>query len=105
MSGGTGLRASFRLDVFPSLCIEYTVLCAAYAACRTLLRYPHFRFAPRHIKYIIYRLIFFCIYCKVSSDGALAQSGARHTGSVEVTGSNPVCSMGKSSKNFAAADF
>ncbi len=25
--------------------------------------------------------------------GALAQLGARHTGSVEVTGSNPVCSM------------
>ena len=26
-------------------------------------------------------------------DGALAQLGARHTGSVEVTGSNPVCSI------------
>ena len=25
--------------------------------------------------------------------GALAQLGARHTGSVEVTGSNPVCSI------------
>ena len=28
-----------------------------------------------------------------SSYGALAQLGARHTGSVEVTGSNPVCSI------------
>ena len=27
------------------------------------------------------------------SFGALAQLGARHTGSVEVTGSNPVCSI------------
>lgn len=26
-------------------------------------------------------------------NGALAQLGARHTGSVEVTGSNPVCSI------------
>ena len=52
-----------------------------------------------------FNLIFPCIYCKVLSDGALAQLGARHTGSVEVTGSSPVCSMKKSSKNFAAADF
>ena len=29
------------------------------------------------------------LYCPY---GALAQLGARHTGSVEVTGSNPVCS-------------
>ena len=28
-------------------------------------------------------------------DGALAQLGARHAGSVEVTGSSPVCSIGK----------
>ena len=30
-----------------------------------------------------------------SSYGALAQLGARHTGSVEVTGSSPVCSSQK----------
>ena len=30
------------------------------------------------------------------SFGALAQLGARHAGSVEVTGSSPVCSIGKS---------
>ena len=29
------------------------------------------------------------------TDGALAQLGARHAGSVEVTGSSPVCSIGK----------
>ncbi len=31
--------------------------------------------------------------CDSNDFGALAQLGARHTGSVEVTGSNPVCSI------------
>ena len=34
-----------------------------------------------------------------TSIGALAQLGARHTGSVEVTGSNPVCSIDESTWN------
>ena len=34
-----------------------------------------------------------------TSVGALAQLGARHTGSVEVTGSNPVCSIEESTWN------
>lgn len=34
-----------------------------------------------------------------TSVGALAQLGARHTGSVEVTGSNPVCSIVESTWN------
>ena len=32
----------------------------------------------------------------INRDGALAQLGARHTGSVEVVGSNPICSIMKS---------
>ena len=35
-----------------------------------------------------------------TSVGALAQLGARHTGSVEVTGSNPVCSIEYLPTNF-----
>ena len=38
------------------------------------------------------------VYCPY---GALAQLGARHTGSVEATGSNPVCSIGKSAEKSA----
>ena len=33
------------------------------------------------------------VSCYIVRYGALAQLGARHTGSVEVTGSNPVCSI------------
>ena len=38
-------------------------------------------------------LDFFYILWYYHQVGALAQLGARHTGSVEVTGSNPVCSI------------
>ena len=38
-------------------------------------------------------LLFFTKFVLYSSYGALAQLGARHTGSVEVTGSSPVCSI------------
>ena len=37
--------------------------------------------------------------------GALAQLGARHTGSVEVTGSNPVCSRREIRTQMMGSDF
>ena len=39
------------------------------------------------------------------SFGALAQLGARHTGSVEVTGSNPVCSTERYAEGFLRTIF
>ena len=52
-----------------------------------------FRFSFKVQKFFQFPAFYFAPAVLYYPYGALAQLGARHTGSVEVTGSNPVCSI------------